>query len=57
MFVADYTMKFNELVRYVVEGNDAPSEAWKKKKYRFELRADIAHNVSMQCNKLLILVT
>jgi hypothetical protein len=48
MSVADYTMKFNELVRYVVEGNDAPSEAWKMKKYRFGLRADIAHAVSMQ---------
>jgi hypothetical protein len=48
MSVADYTMKFNELVRYVVEGNDAPSEAWKMKKYRFGLRADIAHDVSMQ---------
>jgi ATP-dependent helicase/DNAse subunit B len=27
MSVAEYTMKFNELVRYVMDGNDAPS--WK----------------------------
>ncbi|GAU42667.1 hypothetical protein TSUD_398730 [Trifolium subterraneum] len=46
--VADYTSKFNELVRYVADGDDAPTEAWKIKKYRFGLRADIAHNVSMQ---------
>ncbi|WJX56312.1 hypothetical protein P8452_41980 [Trifolium repens] len=48
MSVAEYTMKFNELVRYVMDGNDAPSESWKMKKYRFGLRADIAHDVSMQ---------
>jgi hypothetical protein len=47
MTVAEYTMKFNELVRYVADGNDAPSESWKMKKYRFGLRADIAHDVSM----------
>jgi hypothetical protein len=29
MSVAEYTMKFNELVRYVADGNDAPTEAWK----------------------------
>ncbi|KAK2428960.1 hypothetical protein QL285_027439 [Trifolium repens] len=48
MSVAEYTMKFNELFRYVMDGNDAPSESWKMKKYRFGLRADIAHDVSMQ---------
>ena len=48
MSVADYTMKFNDLVRYVADGNDAPTESWKMKKYRFGLRADIAHDVSMQ---------
>ncbi|PNX97451.1 hypothetical protein L195_g020680 [Trifolium pratense] len=48
MTVTDYTMRFNELIRYVAEGNDAPTEAWKMKKYRFGLRADIAHDVSMQ---------
>ncbi|KAK2369205.1 hypothetical protein QL285_082353 [Trifolium repens] len=48
MSVAEYTMKFSELVRYVMDGNDAPSESWKMKKYRFGLRADIAHDVSMQ---------
>jgi hypothetical protein len=41
--VAEYTMKFNELVQYVVNGNDAPTEAWKMKKYSFGHRADIAH--------------
>ena len=46
--MAEYTMKFNELVRYVMDGNDAPNESWKMKKYRFGLRADIAHDVSMQ---------
>jgi hypothetical protein len=25
--VAEYTMKFNELVRYVADGDDAPTEA------------------------------
>jgi hypothetical protein len=48
MSVAEYTMKFNELVRYVADGNDAPTESWKMKKYRFGLRADIAHDVVMQ---------
>jgi hypothetical protein len=48
MTVAEYTMTFNELVRYVADGNDAPTEAWKMKKYRFGLRADIAHDVAMQ---------
>ncbi|GAU18217.1 hypothetical protein TSUD_26810 [Trifolium subterraneum] len=47
-FVAEYTSKFNELVRYVADSDDAPTEAWKIKKYRFGLRADIAHDVSMQ---------
>ncbi|GAU35776.1 hypothetical protein TSUD_56530 [Trifolium subterraneum] len=46
--VAEYTAKFNELVRYVADGDDAPTEAWKIKKYCFGLRADIAHDVSMQ---------
>ncbi|GAU50199.1 hypothetical protein TSUD_408870 [Trifolium subterraneum] len=46
--VAEYTAKFNELVRYVADGDDAPTKAWKIKKYRFGLRADIAHDVSMQ---------
>ncbi|GAU51456.1 hypothetical protein TSUD_413530 [Trifolium subterraneum] len=46
--VAEYTTKFNELVRYVADSDDAPTEAWKIKKYRFGLRADIAHDVSMQ---------
>ncbi|GAU33777.1 hypothetical protein TSUD_393390 [Trifolium subterraneum] len=46
--VAEYTAKFNELVRYVADSDDAPTEAWKIKKYRFGLRADITHDVSMQ---------
>ncbi|GAU48779.1 hypothetical protein TSUD_406220 [Trifolium subterraneum] len=46
--VAEYTSKFNELVRYVADSDDAPTEAWKIKKYRFGLRANIAHDVSMQ---------
>ncbi|GAU50355.1 hypothetical protein TSUD_283640 [Trifolium subterraneum] len=46
--VAEYTSKFNELVRYVADSDDALTEAWKIKKYRFGLRADIAHDVSMQ---------
>ncbi|XP_045786482.1 uncharacterized protein LOC123881782 [Trifolium pratense] len=48
MSVAEYTTRFNELVRYVADGNDVPTEAWKMKKYRFGLRADIAHDVFMQ---------
>jgi hypothetical protein len=48
MSVAEYTMKFNELVRYVADGNDAPTESLKMKKYRFGLRADIAHDVAMK---------
>ncbi|GAU44250.1 hypothetical protein TSUD_399960 [Trifolium subterraneum] len=46
--VAEYTAKFNELMQYVADSDDAPTEAWKIKKYRFGLRADIAHDVSMQ---------
>ncbi|GAU49923.1 hypothetical protein TSUD_180410 [Trifolium subterraneum] len=46
--VAEYTAKFNELVRYVADSDDAPTEAWKIKKYRFGLRADIAQDVAMQ---------
>jgi hypothetical protein len=46
--VAEYTMKFNELVRYMADGDNAPTEAWKMKKYRIGLRADIAHDISMQ---------
>ncbi|PNX86789.1 cellular nucleic acid-binding protein [Trifolium pratense] len=46
--VAEYTTRFNELVRYVPDSNDAPTEAWKIKKYHFGLRADIAHDVSLQ---------
>ncbi|GAU51168.1 hypothetical protein TSUD_412030 [Trifolium subterraneum] len=37
--VAEYTAKFNELVRYVADSDDAPTEAWKIKKYRFGLEA------------------
>ncbi|MCI36842.1 hypothetical protein A2U01_0058065, partial [Trifolium medium] len=48
MFVSEYTMRFNELVCYAADGDDAPTEAWKMKKYRFGLRADVAHDVSMQ---------
>ncbi|GAU37258.1 hypothetical protein TSUD_319120 [Trifolium subterraneum] len=48
MSVADYTMKFNELIRYAADGPEAPTEAWKIKKYRMGLRADIAHVVTMQ---------
>jgi hypothetical protein len=47
MSVAEYTMKFNELVQYVADGNDAPTEACKMKKYRFGLRVNIAHDVVM----------
>ncbi|KAK2415332.1 hypothetical protein QL285_037821 [Trifolium repens] len=48
MSVVDYTMKFNDLVRYVADDSDAPTESWKMKKYMFGLRANIAHDVSMQ---------
>ncbi|GAU12300.1 hypothetical protein TSUD_142090 [Trifolium subterraneum] len=48
MSVAEYTMKFNELIRYAADGPEAPTEAWKIKKYRMGLRADIAHVVTMQ---------
>ncbi|MCI01756.1 hypothetical protein A2U01_0022784 [Trifolium medium] len=46
--VSEYTMGFIELVRYAAEGDDALTEAWKMKKYRFGLRVDIAHDVSLQ---------
>ncbi|MCI60248.1 hypothetical protein A2U01_0081503, partial [Trifolium medium] len=48
MSIAEYTSKFNELVRYVADGDEAPTETWKMKKYHFGLRADIAHDVFMQ---------
>ncbi|MCI01842.1 hypothetical protein A2U01_0022871 [Trifolium medium] len=48
MSVSEYTIRFNELVRYAADGDDAPTEAWKMKKFHFGLRADIAHGVSMQ---------
>ncbi|MCH81690.1 enzymatic polyprotein, partial [Trifolium medium] len=46
--VSEYTMRFNEMVRHAAEGDDASTEAWKMKKYRYRLRADIAHDVSLQ---------
>ncbi|MCI41415.1 hypothetical protein A2U01_0062648, partial [Trifolium medium] len=33
MSIAEYTSRFNELVRYVADGVEAPTEAWKMKKY------------------------
>ncbi|GAU46468.1 hypothetical protein TSUD_402350 [Trifolium subterraneum] len=49
--VAEYTAKFNELVRYVADSDDAPTEAWKIKKYHFGLRADIAHDERFEVNQ------
>ncbi|MCI24395.1 hypothetical protein A2U01_0045578 [Trifolium medium] len=46
--VAEYTRKFNELVRYSSDANGALSERAKMNKYRYGLRGDIAHAVSLQ---------
>ncbi|MCI71374.1 hypothetical protein A2U01_0092637, partial [Trifolium medium] len=41
--VAEYTRKFNELVRFSSDANGALSERAKMNKYRYRLRGDIAH--------------
>ncbi|MCI55986.1 hypothetical protein A2U01_0077237, partial [Trifolium medium] len=46
--VAEYTQKFNELVRFSSDANGALSERTKMNKYRYGLRGDIAHAVSLQ---------
>ncbi|MCI83060.1 hypothetical protein A2U01_0104335, partial [Trifolium medium] len=46
--VAEYTMKFNELVRFSSVAAGALSERAKMNKYRYGLRGDIAHAVSLQ---------
>ncbi|MCI70173.1 hypothetical protein A2U01_0091436, partial [Trifolium medium] len=46
--VAEYTQRFNELVRYSLEVNRALDGKAKMKKYRYGLRGDIAHAVSLQ---------
>ncbi|MCI51270.1 hypothetical protein A2U01_0072514, partial [Trifolium medium] len=47
-FVAEYTRKFNELVRFSSDVNGALSERAKMNKYHYGLRGDIAHAVSLQ---------
>ncbi|MCI43556.1 hypothetical protein A2U01_0064793, partial [Trifolium medium] len=47
-FVAEYTRKFNELVRFSSDANGALSEGANMNKYRYGLRGDIAHAVSLQ---------
>ncbi|MCI18459.1 hypothetical protein A2U01_0039613, partial [Trifolium medium] len=44
--VAEYTRKFNELVRFLSDANRALTERAKMNKYRYGLRGDIAHAVS-----------
>jgi hypothetical protein len=46
--VAEYTQRFNELVRYSSDSNGVLSEGAKMNKYRYGLRGDIAHAVSLQ---------
>ncbi|MCI67537.1 hypothetical protein A2U01_0088796, partial [Trifolium medium] len=46
--VAEYTRKFNELVRFSSDTNGALIERAKMNKYRYGLRGDIAHAVSLQ---------
>ncbi|MCI49039.1 hypothetical protein A2U01_0070282, partial [Trifolium medium] len=46
--VAEYTRKFNELVRFSSDANGALTERPKMNKYRYGLRGDIAHATSLQ---------
>ncbi|MCI54607.1 hypothetical protein A2U01_0075857, partial [Trifolium medium] len=46
--VAEYTRKFNELVHFSSDDTGALSEKVKMNKYRYGLRGDIAHAVSLQ---------
>ncbi|MCI40076.1 hypothetical protein A2U01_0061308, partial [Trifolium medium] len=46
--VAEYTRKFNELIRFSSDANGALNERAKMNKYRYGLRGDIAHAVSLQ---------
>ncbi|MCI40853.1 hypothetical protein A2U01_0062086, partial [Trifolium medium] len=46
--VVEYTRKFNELVCFSSDANVALSERVKMNKYRYGLRGDIAHAVSLQ---------
>ncbi|CAJ2628780.1 unnamed protein product [Trifolium pratense] len=46
--VAEYTQRFNELIRYSSDVNGVLSEKGKMNKYRYGLRGDIAHAVSLQ---------
>ncbi|MCI19213.1 hypothetical protein A2U01_0040369, partial [Trifolium medium] len=44
----EYTQRFNELIRYSLDINGALVEKAKMNKYRYGLRGDIAHAVSLQ---------
>ncbi|MCI67563.1 hypothetical protein A2U01_0088822, partial [Trifolium medium] len=46
--VAEYTRKFNERVRFSSDDTGALNERAKMNKYRYGLRGDIAHAVSLQ---------
>ncbi|MCI06157.1 hypothetical protein A2U01_0027214, partial [Trifolium medium] len=46
--VAEYTQWFNELIRYSSDANEVLCERTKMNKYRYGLRGDIAHAVSLQ---------
>ncbi|MCI84945.1 hypothetical protein A2U01_0106223, partial [Trifolium medium] len=46
--VAEYTRKFNELVHFSFDDTGALNEKEKMNKYRYGLRGDIAHAVSLQ---------
>ncbi|MCI92339.1 hypothetical protein A2U01_0113635, partial [Trifolium medium] len=45
--VAEYTRKFNELVRFSSDAAGVLSEKAKMNKYQYGLRGDIAHAVSL----------
>ncbi|MCI85802.1 hypothetical protein A2U01_0107081, partial [Trifolium medium] len=46
--VAEYTQRFNELIRYSLDVNGALDGKTKMNKYRYGLRGDIAYAVSLQ---------
>ncbi|MCI89822.1 hypothetical protein A2U01_0111111, partial [Trifolium medium] len=45
--VAEYTQRFNELIRYSLDVSGALDGKAKMNKYRYGLRGDIAHAVSL----------
>ncbi|MCI00062.1 hypothetical protein A2U01_0021078 [Trifolium medium] len=46
--VAEYTQQFNELIRYSLDTNEVLCEKTQMNKYRYGLRGEIAHAVSLQ---------